>query len=50
MKKTIKLTESDLTALVKKILNEVAEEPWIDTIKCDKEEYYKKLFKIKSKN
>jgi hypothetical protein len=29
MKKTIKLTESDLTALVKKILNEVAEEPII---------------------
>lgn len=24
-------------------LNEVAEEPWIDTIKCVKEEYYKKL-------
>jgi hypothetical protein len=29
MKKTIKLTESDLTALVKRILNEVAEEPII---------------------
>ena len=30
MKKTIKLTESELTALVRRILNEVAEEPIID--------------------
>lgn len=30
MKKTIKLTESELTALVKRILNEVAEEPVLD--------------------
>jgi len=30
MKKTIKLTESELTALVKRILNEVAEEPIVD--------------------
>jgi hypothetical protein len=30
MKKTIKLTESDLTALVRRILNEVAEEPIMD--------------------
>lgn len=30
MKKTIKLTESDLTALVRRILNEVAEEPVLD--------------------
>ena len=30
MKKTIKLTESELTALVKRILNEVAEEPIMD--------------------
>jgi len=30
MKKTIKLTESELTALVKRILNEVAEEPILD--------------------